>query len=132
MNRIAIVLAVTLTASALAADLPTLTSSQAALTGALEGVLKDPLEVVHHIPGYGYHFAARATFEELDVAETIDTVVNLLVTLAPTMRGLDPGDWLSVFYRGRVGFTAKYDLVVRVRWDDTSIVEVWRDGVQLR
>lgn len=111
-----------------AADPAAVRESASALVGAINGALDDPLGVVTYIPGYGLHIAARATFEEKQIDETKDVLVNLLTSLGSTVKGLEPNDWISIGYRGNEQMMDDgYELLVRL-YAANGVVEVWLNG----
>lgn len=77
-----------------------------------------------YIPGYGLHlFVEKArSLPQLDVA--IDEISSALLKNHEDVLGLPSSEWLSIFFRA----SGEYDLIVRMRQNDTSSLEVWIDG----
>lgn len=79
-----------------------------------------------YLPSYGLSFQVRKFYGNpaADMTRNLSTV---LTALAPTVRGLDPAEWVSV---GLSSTSPKYVLLVRVRPASPTAVEVWLDGVK--
>jgi hypothetical protein len=124
VRKLVILLAALALGNVRAADVQAVTSTQGALEGALEGALKRPVSVTQYVPGYGLHLAM---LEGITTSqdEAISTIKGLLVALVPTVKGLDPSDWVSVGY-----LENGWQIIVRVRPFDLTVIEVWVDGVQ--
>ncbi len=77
-----------------------------------------------YIPGYGLHLFVEKSrsLPQLDVA--IDEISSALLKNHEDVLGLPSSEWLSIFFRA----SGEYDLVVRMRQNDTSSLEVWIDG----
>ena len=77
-----------------------------------------------YIPGYGLHLFVEKSrsLPQLDVA--IDEISSALLKNHEDVLGLPGSEWLSIFFRA----SGEYDLIVRMRQNDTSSLEVWIDG----
>lgn len=133
MNRLAFAgAALLLAAVSFAADLGAITRSQAALSGAITGLLGDEFlqQRIHtHLPGYGLQLTYYVPFDAPAASEVAPAVAGLLTALGGTLQGLDAGDWISVYIQGTTGFgSSEYRLLVRMRPGDAGSLEVWRDG----
>jgi hypothetical protein len=113
-----------------AADIDTVNQSQSALVGAISGYLDNPIDVVQYIPDYGLHLSFRGVFSTTDPEEVATTIGNLLSALRDTVRGLDDGDYISVYYRGNISLRQNYELIVRMRQGQPNAIEIWLDGVR--
>lgn len=116
--------------TAAAFDYAAVQGSKGALTGSIDGTLDDrAVRTAHYLPGYGLHIGARHGTEDYTSEQAEAKLVEVLTSLAPTVRGLAAGDYISISYQGRSGFLAdEYVLVVRMKADDPESLEVWLDG----
>ena len=101
----------------------------------LEGALSTMDGAIYlraYLPGYGLQLSGRqSSFGNLPtVSEVTDFLATQTTALAPTIRGLAEGEWVSVTLalstedaRGRV-----QEITVRVKHDDPTTLEIWIDG----
>jgi hypothetical protein len=127
VRKLVILLAALAFGSVQAADVKVIAESSGALVGAVGGALKEPVGIAQWLPGYGFHIAARPLLgESAGLEDAITALKQLLPALVGTVKGLaSSGDWVSVGYK-----TSAYQLIVRVRPYDLTVIEVWVDGVQ--
>lgn len=123
MKSLVAFLAALALSTAHAADLAAVNGSKGGIVGAIKGTLDSPLETTQYLPGYGLSIALRGFEGTPD--EVVGKVRPLLMVLAATVRGLNPNDWVSVAFKGD-----DFEVIVRVRPFDLTMIEVWVDGVQ--
>lgn len=123
-----------LSSYAFAADIAQITETGKPLSGAIEELSSDFSSAFAggYIPGYGLSFVGTfAPYNMLSESETaplIEATQGVLAGLAPTVKGLNPGEWVSI--TATVAQSPATYITIRVKPDQPDSLEVWVDGVK--
>jgi hypothetical protein len=111
--------------SAQAASPQAMIESAAPFEGAIDGI--SSITTVAHLPGYGLNVNAR--YMGRFVLETvIEQLQATVVGLSPLVRGLAPGEFVSVAWQGWPSSGDKVYVVVRMVPGDAGSLETFVDG----
>lgn len=113
---------------AAAADPTTVVDSAEPILGALGGLPKVQSNFVgNYIPGYGFQangLVSDAGFgDDVDIQEIISSVSGVLTGLAPTVQGLESGDWVSLSFEAGVDY-----VTIRLKPTAANSLEVFVNG----
>lgn len=81
-------------------------------------------EYPQYIPGYGFHLLVGKSRSLPKLDEAIADISATLLKYNDTVLGLPDSEWISVFFRAR----GEYDLLIRMKQNQSSSLEVWVDG----
>ena len=101
--------------------------SAAPLEGALES-MENTHYTIAYLPGYGLQLSGIwVGYESPSTPEIVDFLVKQTTALAPTIRGLKEGEWVSVTFAFYPSEDRVQEVTVRTK-PDSSALEVWVDG----
>lgn len=97
------------------------------LTGAIDSLFD--AVITQYVPGYGLQINAR-WIGSYELEDYIDRITGIVVGLAPTIKALQPNDYVSVAFSLRgFGGPIEYGLV-RIQPSQPDSLEVWVNGAQ--
>lgn len=109
-------LALAAASPALAGNYSQLNATTKTLAGALQGEFDNGVSGVRsYLPGYGYQISMWNALGSDDAKSAATRITTILKQLAPTVRGLDKTEWLSVTFKGSDAKLNDYELLVRWR-----------------
>jgi len=100
--------------------------SAAPFEGAIEGI--SDIVTIAHLPGYGLNVNARFSIGEFDLDVVVEQLQGVIVGLSSLVRGLDPGDSVSVFWVGRAFMEDDVYVLVRMVPGDPATLETFING----
>jgi hypothetical protein len=83
---------------------------------------------VGHVPGQGL-FVVAEWLGDMDFAKTQRRLRALVMGMAPTLEGLDDGEWVTLAWLGTEYSKSPRQLVIKMRPSDPNSLEVFVDGV---